>query len=152
MTAICDVDTTRFTSNNERNGSVGAPSENFPKAAKFQDYRELIENQADDFDAIVLSIPDHHHYSASVRAMRAGKAVFCEKPLTWSPWEAQQLAEEAIKHKVATQMGNQGMSSMGWRQAHAYVESGAIGELKEVHCWTGRADSWVLHRCRPPRG
>jgi predicted dehydrogenase len=152
VTALCDVDTTRFTVRNGRNSSFEAPSVMFPKAARYQDYRELIEEHADDFDAIVLSIPDHHHYSAAVRAIRAGKAVFCEKPLTWSPWEAQGLADEAAKHKVATQMGNQGMAGMGWRVAQAYVDAGAIGEIKEVHCWTPLANSWYATGVDRPEG
>jgi hypothetical protein len=70
--------------------------------------------------------------------LKLGKHVYCEKPLTWSVWEAQQLATEAAKQKVATQMGNQGASGEGWKQCYEYIAAGAIGEVKEVHTWTNR--------------
>jgi len=135
VVALCDVDTGAFT-RPHRKRNTPPPATTFPQAKQYQDYREMFDH-TDDFDAVWISIPDHHHYPASLRAIRAGKAVYCEKPLAWSVWEAQQLAVEAEKHKVPTQMGNQGMANNGWRLAHAYITAGAIGEIHQVHTWTG---------------
>jgi predicted dehydrogenase len=104
----------------------------------YTDYRELFKEMGDKIDAVVVAIPDHSHFAAAMRALKLGKAVYCEKPLAWSFWECQQLAAETAKQKVATQMGNQGMSYSGWRLCDAYIKGGAIGEIKEVHTWTNR--------------
>ena len=109
IVALCDVDSR----------ALSAVAKQYPGAKTYRDYREMFEH-SDDFDAVIISTPDHHHYSASIRAIRAGKAVYCEKPLTWSVWESLQLAAEAEKHKVPTQMGNQGMAGHGWRIAYNY--------------------------------
>jgi predicted dehydrogenase len=150
VVALCDVDTTAFTRPSKRLAGASAV-DLFPRAKKYRDYRELFEH-ADDFDAVWVATPDHHHYPASIRAIRAGKAVYCEKPLSWSIWESQQLAAEAEKYKVATQLGNQGMSNNGWRLAHAYIAAGAIGEVKEVHTWTGRHGGWFSDGILTPEG
>lgn len=114
--------------------SRSSPQELFPEARFYDDYRDLFA-KPDSFDAVVVCTPDHHHYPVAMRALQAGKAVYCEKPLTWSTWEAQQLAATTAKHQLATQMGNQGMGIVGWRIAHAYYTAGAIGEVTEVHAW-----------------
>jgi hypothetical protein len=136
VVALCDADARWFTEPPQFYSRRGAKAagETFPKARRLADYRELFDGP-DDFDAVVICTPDHHHYAAAIRALRAGKAVFCEKPLTWSTWEAQQLAAETAKRRLPTQMGNQGMGSMGWRLGHAYYHAGAIGEVREVHGW-----------------
>ncbi len=141
IVALCDVDS-RF---------LASAKEKFPNAKTYRDYRELFEHP-DDFDAVIISTPDHHHYSASIRAIRAGKAVYCEKPLTWSVWESLQLAAEAEQHKVPTQMGNQGMGGHGWRVAYNYIKAGAIGDVKEVHSWTGSHGPWFDDGIRRPEG
>jgi len=141
ITALCDVDA----------GRLAGAGKQFPGAKKYQDYREMYKN-LDDFDAVVVSTPDHQHYPMVIRAIRAKKAVYCEKPLTWSMWEALQLAEEAEKFKVPTQMGNQGMGSGGWRQAYNYIKSGAIGDVKEVHTYTGTHGGWFTDGIRTPAG
>ena len=141
IVALCDVDT----------GRLSGAGKKFPNARTYQDYRELLEAR-DDYDAVIVSTPDHHHYPACIRAIRAGKAVYCEKPLTWSVWEALALATEAEKHKVPTQLGNQGMGGWGWRIAHDYVKAGAIGEIREVHTWTGSHGGWFDDGVRTPKG
>jgi len=87
---------------------------------------------------VVVATPDHNHYFAVMRALKAGKHVYCEKPLTWGVWEAQQLEAETRKQKVATQMGNQGNAGQGWRIANALIKEGGIGAVKEAHTWTNR--------------
>ncbi|MCP4377847.1 MAG: Gfo/Idh/MocA family oxidoreductase [bacterium] len=104
----------------------------------YTDYRELFKEMGDKIDAVVVATPDHNHFPAVMRALKLGKHVYCEKPLTWSFWEGMQLAAEVKKQKVATQMGNQGMSYGGWRLCDAYIKGGAIGDVVEVHTWTNR--------------
>ena len=136
VVALCDADERWFTQPPQfysRRG-IKAAAATFPKAKRYRDYRELFA-KPEAFDAVVICTPDHHHYPAAIRALRAGKAVFCEKPLAWSAWEALELAKETAQRRLPTQMGNQGMGGMGWRLAHAYYHAGAIGEVREVHAW-----------------
>ena len=141
ITVVCDVDA----------GRLAGAKKKFPNAKGYQDYRDLYKN-LDDFDAVIISTPDHQHYPMVIRAIRAKKAVYCEKPLTLTMWESLQLAEEAEKYKVATQMGNQGMGSGGWRQAYNYIKGGAIGDVKEVHTYTGTHGGWFTDGIRTPEG
>ncbi len=127
IVAICDVD--------EANASR-AFSE-MTKANKYHDYRRLIDMEKT-LDAVVVSTPDHHHAPASLRAMRRGLGVYCQKPLTYSVYEARLMRDTARQMKVATQMGNQGTSTKGLREGVEVVQSGGIGEVKEVHVWTNR--------------
>ncbi|MCB1133572.1 MAG: Gfo/Idh/MocA family oxidoreductase [Verrucomicrobiae bacterium] len=133
---LCDVDDSKWTEAQDPfgRGKVVSAKDTFPKAKFFKDYRELFDSR-DDFDAVVICTPDVHHFPTVMRALRAGKAIYCEKPLTFTAWEAQQIANETARLKLPTQLGNQGMSTIGWRQAHAYYHSGAIGEVLEVHSW-----------------
>src|SRR6185369_16286872 len=79
-----------------------------------------------------------HHYPAAMLAVKADKHVYCQKPLTHTIWEARELGNAARKHKVATQMGNQGHCGEGVRELCEMIWAGAIGEVREVHCWTDR--------------
>jgi predicted dehydrogenase len=120
----------------------------YPDAKGYTDYREMIDKHAKEFDAVTVGIPDHHHYPATILALRAGKACYTQKPLTHTVWEARQLAIAAKKYKVATQMGNQGHAGEGWRLLYEWVRSGAIGDVKEVHSWTNRP-IWPQALSRP---
>jgi hypothetical protein len=111
--------------------------EKLPRAARFQDYRQMLEQQKD-IDAVVIATPDHMHAPIALAAMDLGKHVYVQKPLTWSVAEARQLAKKAKSTRVATQMGNQGHSWDDARTAVEYVLAGAIGEVREVHVWTNR--------------
>ena len=107
-------------------------------------------------DAVSIAIPDHQHAPAAMLAMAAGRHVYCEKPLTHSVWEARQLTLAARKYGVITQMGNQGHSGEGNRQLCEMIAAGAIGPVREVHCWTDRpvhvegGPGWVQGHERPP--
>ena len=136
VTALCDVDTRTFGQSINKRRMDLPPSKLWPQAKCFEDYRELFESP-DLYDAVWIATPDHHHFPAAIRAIRAGKAVYCEKPLAWSVWECQQLADAAGKYEVATQMGNQGMGNTGWRMGRAYYEAGLLGDILEVHTFTG---------------
>jgi predicted dehydrogenase len=127
IVAMCDVDD-RY--------AAGAFNE-FPQAKRYRDYRVMLEQQKD-IDAVVVATPDHTHALIAVTAMKMGKHVFCQKPLTHTVEEAQIMARVAREMKVATQMGNQGQAEEGPRRIRELIEDGVIGAVREVHAWTDR--------------
>lgn len=128
VVAICDIDDVRL---NEK-------AQVFPQAKRYNDYRKLLDEMGREIDAVVVSTPDHHHAPASIRAMRLGKHVYCQKPLTHTPAEARLMRETARQYNVQTQMGNQGTAADGFRAGVELVRSGAVGPISEVHVWTNR--------------
>ena len=110
----------------------------YKKAQQFNDYREMLDKLDKDIDIVTVSTPDHSHAPAAIMAMKMGKHVYCQKPLTWSPYEARRMREVAKEMGVVTQMGNQGTSENGLREAVEIVKSGGIGDVTEVHIWTNR--------------
>ena len=132
IVALCDVD------DNRRVKRAKDPREQFPKASFHRDYRTMLERLGKSIDAVTVSTPDHTHCHAAVTAMRAGKHVYCQKPLTHSVWEARLMAETAKEFKVATQMGNQAHAGEPIRRAVELVRAGVIGKVREVHAWTNR--------------
>lgn len=128
---LCDVDDRRAAN------SV----KNFPKAKYYKDYREMLDKEAKNLDAVVVSTPDHNHAMIAMAAMQLGKHVYVEKPLSHDIYEARKLTEAALRYKVVTQMGNQGASGDGVRQLQDWVDAGVIGKVKDVYCWTDRP-SW----------
>ena len=125
VAAMCDV--------NERKAQ--ASFEQIPQARKYNDFRKMLEEMDKQIDAVIIATPDHTHAVASAMAMKMGKHVYCEKPLTHNIWEARTLREIATKSKVATQMGNQGTSSEAFRRAVEIISGGVLGEIREVHAW-----------------
>lgn len=109
----------------------------YPKAKQYKDYRQMLDKQKD-IDAVVIATPDHTHAVIALAAMKLGKHVYVQKPLTYTVHEARVLAEEARKAKVITQMGNQGHSSDDARKINEWVQDGAIGKVSEVLVWTNR--------------
>ncbi|MBA2355259.1 MAG: Gfo/Idh/MocA family oxidoreductase [Acidobacteria bacterium] len=107
------------------------------KATRYVDYREMLEKQKD-IDAVLIATPDHTHAVIATAAMSLGKHVYVQKPLAWSVEECRALAKKAADTKVVTQMGNQGHSSDDARLVNEYIQSGALGEVREVHIWTNR--------------
>jgi predicted dehydrogenase len=125
--ALCDVD-----------HDYAAPVfKEYPKAKIYQDFRKLLENEQE-LDAVIIATPDHTHAVIAAMAMKAGKHVYCQKPLTYSIYEARRLAEIAKETGVVTQMGNQGHASEDGRLICEWIAAGAIGNVTEVHCWTNR--------------
>jgi predicted dehydrogenase len=110
----------------------------FDKAARYVDFRKMLDKEGRNIDAVIVGTPDHTHAAAALAAMERGKHVYCEKPLTRTIWESRILTEAAAKYGVATQMGNQGYSNEGARIAAEIIWSGEIGAVKEVHAWTNR--------------
>jgi len=105
--------------------------------AVYVDCRTMLEQASKDIDAVLVATPNHVHAVASMAAIRAGKGVYCEKPLTHSIYEARQLARAARQAGVATQMGNQGHSTEDIRRGVEWIRAGAIGKVREVHAWQG---------------
>ncbi len=122
IVAMCDVDTNRAAANLNK----------FEKVPKYKDFRVMLDKEKD-IDACTIGIPDFMHATVSLHCMERGKHVYCEKPLTRTPWEARLLKDAAVKYKVATQMGNQGFSHECNRVAAEMVWSGAIGDVTEAH-------------------
>ena len=119
------------------------------KPKTFADFRTMLDAMGGGLDAVVCATPDHTHAVISAAAIKAGKHVFCEKPLTRTVHESRALRELARRHKVATSMGNQGTASGRFRRSLELIRDGTIGQVKEVHVWNtgGGAD-----RHKPPEG
>jgi len=128
IVALCDVDWERAASSFNK----------FPKATQYKDFRVMLEKEDKNIDAVVVATPDHMHAPVSLMAMKMGKHVYCEKPLTHTVHEARLMAQVAEEMGVATQMGNQGQASEKVRVVTEYVAAGAIGKVREVHCWCDR--------------
>jgi predicted dehydrogenase len=120
----------------------------YPKARQWKDYRKMLEEQKE-IEAVVIGTPDHLHALISMAALKAGKHVYCEKPLTHSVWEARQVALAAREKKLATQMGNQGQASEETRRLCELVWAGAIGPVREAHVWTDRPSQGLFKEYWP---
>jgi len=127
IVALCDVDAKY---------SAGV-FQKYPNARQWTDFRKMLDEQKD-IDAVIVATPDHLHAVVAMAAMQRGKHVYVQKPLTRTVWEARMLTEAARKYKVQTQMGNQGHSSEEVRLVCEWIQDGAIGDVREVHCWTNR--------------
>lgn len=128
LVAFCDVDLER----------AKAARERYPDVPLYADYRELLDELGDTLDAVTVSTPDHMHAPIALNAMARGIHCYCEKPLTWSVWEAREMARLAKEQGLATQMGNQGTASDGFREGVEFLRTGGLGEVSEVHVWTNR--------------
>ena len=127
--ALCDVDL----------HSAEDAFRTYPKARQYRDFRELLAKEAANIDAVTVSTPDHCHAAATMAALKAGKHVYCQKPLARTLHEVRTVRAEARNRpKQMTQMGNQGHTMEGTRQIREWTEAGAIGTVREVHYWTNR--------------
>jgi predicted dehydrogenase len=140
VAALCDVDDQRAAESYQRYG----------QAKRFKDFRKMFDAMANEIDAVIISTPDHVHAAAAMAAMKLGKHVYVEKPLTHNIFEARKLTEAARQYNVITQMGNQGNSSDDIRRICEWVWAGTIGEIREVHCWTNRP-IWAQGLPRPDK-
>lgn len=125
LVALCDVDTRR----------AGDIYQKHPGAKVYQDFRKMFDEMEKQIDAVMVATPDHTHAVAAVAAMKLGKHVYCEKPLTRTVHEARVMRETAARHNVVTQMGNQGSADRRLRRAVELVWGGVIGEVREAHVW-----------------
>ena len=110
----------------------------YPNVARFRDYRVMLDKMDKQIDAVVISTPDHMHYPIAAWAIAKGKHVFCQKPLTRTIWEANELKRLAKEAGVITQMGNQGHTNEGWRLIREWYDAGIIGQIKDIYMWTNR--------------
>lgn len=129
VVALCDVDEVRAA------GSFKA----FPKARRYKDFRIMLAEEAKNIDAVTVGTPDHIHAVAAMAAIRAGKHVYVQKPLTHTLRECRELTNAARSAGVATSMGNQGHASEGARLTNEWIQAGIIGDVREVHVWSDRA-------------
>lgn len=127
IVALCDVDD-RYAEKTYRK---------FLNAARYHDYREMLEKERH-VDAVLVATPDHLHAVVSMMAIKMGKHVYCEKPLTRTIYEARAVAEAAKTAKVATQMGNTGQAGERHRLESEWIADGAIGAVREAHVWCER--------------
>jgi predicted dehydrogenase len=126
--ALCDVD-------------LKASAEAFaahPQAKRYRDYRDMLARDGSSIDAVTVSTPDHSHAAASILALKAGKHVYCQKPLARTLGEVRAMMAAARTANGTTQMGNQGHAGEGVRLIREWVEGGLIGAVREVHFWTDR--------------
>lgn len=140
IVALCDVDS----------GTLGGAAARFPAAARFSDYRAMLADAK--LDAVVISTPDHHHAPATVRALRRGLHVYCEKPLTHTVEEARLVAKLAAEKGVATQMGTQNHEHPGYLRLVELLRGGAIGKVSDVHVITDRPGKWWPQGIEAPKG
>ncbi|MCX6997389.1 MAG: Gfo/Idh/MocA family oxidoreductase [Kiritimatiellaeota bacterium] len=127
IVALCDVDWRH----------AARVFKKYPQAKRYKDFREMLEKEKN-IDAVVVGTPDHNHAIVSMAAIKLGKHVYCEKPLTRTVYEARALATAAREAKIATQMGNQRMAFEGNRLINEWIADGAIGPVREVHVWSDR--------------
>jgi hypothetical protein len=166
VVALCDVDDRRISeafsrwneaaqkleaSSNSGERERGAEFQRLTQTRPqvFRDFRTMLDAMAKEIDAVIIATPDHTHAVISAAAMRAGKHVFCEKPLTRTVAESRALRELARKQQVATSMGNQGTASGPFRRALELLRDGTLGDIREVHIWN---DAGGADRQEPPQG
>jgi len=132
VVALCDVDASKLSA-----AAAGAP-----RAATFRDWRRMITEAGDMFDSVNVSVPDHMHAPITLALLRAGKHVYCQKPLTRTVAESRAVLEVSRASGVVTQMGIQGHSGPTYSQALPLLRSGVIGPVHTVHVWSDRPKGW----------
>jgi len=133
IVALCDVDSGYL-----NRCAASLVEAGMAKPKLYADYREMLADGADTFDAVVVGTTDHHHAPATIRALRAGKHVYCEKPLTHTVAEARLIAETARDMGVATQLGTQIHAGSNYRRCVEIIQAGVIGDVTEAHVWVNK--------------
>jgi Oxidoreductase family, NAD-binding Rossmann fold/Oxidoreductase family, C-terminal alpha/beta domain len=128
IVALCDVDTV----------NCAKTVEKYPQAKFYRDFRVMFDELGKSIDAVDCATPDHFHAIAESHAMRLGKHVYGQKPLTQTIYEARYLRDLARETGLVTQMGNQGSAADGLRRAVECIQAGIIGQVHEAHIWTNR--------------
>lgn len=138
IVGICDVDGNTLNGKHNRFKETAAKENRTYDGKQYKDWRKMLEEIGSSIDAVTISGPDHMHGPAAITAMRMGKHVYCQKPLTQTLWEAREMRRLAKEKKLATQMGNQGSAENGLRRAVEVIQAGIIGAPKELHVWSNR--------------
>jgi hypothetical protein len=128
ISCLCDVD----------DRQAAPRRKEYPKAPFYQDWREMFEKESKNFDAVTVAIPDHNHAIVGLSAMQLNKHLYLQKPLSHDIYEARILTRAAAKHKVVTQMGDQGASTEGMQTLREWIEADLLGDIEKVYCWTDR--------------
>ena len=137
---FCDVDASRFAKIDQL----------FPGVEHHADFRQMFSKRGGSFDAVVVSTPDHMHAAIAMEAMRLGKHVYCQKPLTHTVWEARQMRLQAARSRVRTQMGNQIHSASEYRTGVKLLRDGVIGKIMAVHSWQRNNGNGYTKLTAPP--
>lgn len=127
VVALCDVDST----------FLDRAAQQYPAARKFADYRKMLDQASQEFDAVIVGTPDHMHGSIAIAAMSLGKHVYVEKPLAHNLAELRRMATLAEDNRLTTQMGTQIHSHETYRTAVEMIRQGTIGKVREAHAWVG---------------
>lgn len=135
IVALADIDDGKIA---EAMKTVSDRQKDAPAPKTFNDYRKMLDECHKDIDVVLIATPDHHHAPAAIRAINMGKHTFVQKPMAYNIYECRALAKAARKHKVLTQMGNQGHCGEGLRRACEYIWDGAVGDVTETHTILGR--------------
>jgi predicted dehydrogenase len=130
IVGICDTD--------ENSLNKKAKQKGFEQAKPYRDFRKMLDEMDKSIDAVTVSTADHTHGSAGIRAMKMGKHIYCQKPLTQTVWEAREMRRLAKEKNLCTQMGNQGSAENGLRRSIEIIQSGVLGQPKELHVWSNR--------------
>jgi hypothetical protein len=138
IVALCDVDSNRLGAKDKELKDKSTKDSRIYTPKHYKDWRKMFDELGKSIDAVTVSTPDHMHGSAAITAMRMGKHVYCQKPLTQTVWEAREMRRLANEKKLATQMGNQGSAGDGLRRAVEVIQAGIIGAPKELHVWSNR--------------
>lgn len=128
IAALCDVD----------GNTLNSRGKKYPNAKLYKDFRKMLDEVGKSIDAVTVSTPDHCHAIAATTAMKMGKHVYCQKPLTQTVYEARVMRDLAKKKKLVTQMGNQGSAGSGLRRAVEVIQAGVIGPVRQLHVWSNR--------------
>ena len=142
IVALCDVDAAHLREASTGQGSPRAGGIGFPDASQHRDWRDLLANHADKFDAVTVGTPDHMHAAMAVTALRAGKHVYLQKPMAPTIHECRVIAAEAAKAGKVTQLGNQGRSTIEGRMMVELLRTHAVGKIKEVIFWENKKLNW----------
>ena len=139
IVALCDVD----------ENFLAAAKQRFPAAKTYNDFRRLLHQR--DIDAVVVATPDHTHAVATAAALRSGRHVYCEKPLTRTISECRAVTELARKHRLITQIGTQIHSGENYHRVVDFIQRGEVGPVNEVHVWVNATYGGKdLPKDRPP--
>src|SRR5437879_1184430 len=138
IVALCDIDSNTLEGKNNSLKARAAKENRTYDATLYRDWRKMFSEMDKSIDAVTVSTPDHVHGLAAITAMKLGKHVYCQKPLTQTVFEAREMRRLASEKKLATQMGNQGSAGAGLRRAVEVIQAGVIGAPRELHVWSNR--------------